>query len=75
MKKPTRLYLKTISDQRYLKCAWFHKNKLNEMLIGFYGLNSNEASLKFVYPERSVSENELSKLTFTYPDFLQAMKK
>jgi hypothetical protein len=75
LKEPTRLYLKSVLDQFYLKCAWFHNNKINEMLIGFYGLNSNEASLKFVYPEKVFSNEELRTLTFTYPDFIEADEK
>lgn len=38
-------------------------------------MNNNEASLKFVYPERLVSESGLRKLKFMYIDFVEKMKK
>jgi hypothetical protein len=45
------------------------------MLIGFYGLNSNESSLKFVYPERIFSNNELKNLNINYSDFSKTDEK
>jgi hypothetical protein len=45
---------------------WFHNWKPNEMLMGIYGLRSEQVVVKYMFPERVVTREELKGLTFNY---------
>jgi hypothetical protein len=64
MAKPVRLYIRHNSD--YARLMWFHNNKPNEMLIGFYGLYQKQANLRGIFP-RDKLRRDLKALLFEYP--------
>jgi hypothetical protein len=65
MAEPVRLYIRRNSD--YGRLMWFHNNKPNEVLIGFYGLYEKQPVLQGIFPERQVMSNYLKDLLFEYP--------
>lgn len=66
MAEPLRVYIRRNSE--YARLMWFHNNKPNEMLIGFYGLYQKQPILQGMFPERRVTSSDLKDLPFKYSD-------
>lgn len=67
MLSQTRLYLRTnLNEHRRL--AWFKNNKPNEMLVGIYGINGKNATLKYMWPEKVVEVDEIVSVRYNYKD-------
>jgi len=64
----TRLYLKQSAND-YSKLLWFKEHKLNEMMLGFGGLITDNAQFCFEYPDRNVSLEEMQQLRTEYKNF------
>jgi hypothetical protein len=73
MAEPVRFYIRHNSD--YARLMWFHNNKPNEMLIGFYGLYQKQPVLQGIFPERQVTSSELKDLPFKYPEIQPTNEK
>ena len=73
MVEPTRVYFRRDSD--FSRVMWFHNNKENEMLIGFYGLSQKKPILKSIFPDRQVTLVDLKALSFSYAAIKSVNKK
>ena len=70
MTEPVRFHIRRNSD--YARLMWFHNNKPNEMLIGFYGLHQKQPVLQGILPERQVTASDFKDFPLEYSE-IQAM--
>ena len=72
--KPTRLYLQK-SNNDFSRILWFHNNKVNEMLLGIYGLTKKQPTLTLEFPEHILANTELDAIRYNYSEAVEINKQ
>jgi len=71
---PTRLYLER-SNNILSPLLWFHNFKINEMMLGIYGLNHKQPFLTLEFPEYILPDSKLNAINYKYKDATQVNKQ
>lgn len=66
-KKRTTLYLRT-APNRHSGLLWVRGQKANEILMGLYGLDGGQATLRHIFPPVDLSQEELASVNFRLQD-------
>lgn len=72
--EPTRLYLEK-SKNDFSRLLWFQNNKMNEMLLGIYGLSQKQPTLTLEFPEYVLEDHELNAVRYNYSEAIEINKQ
>lgn len=72
--EPTRLYLEK-SKNDFSPLLWFQNNKMNEMLLGIYGLSQKQPTLTLEFPEYILEDRELNAVRYNYSEAIKINKQ
>jgi hypothetical protein len=63
----TRLYFHS-NGGIYRRLGWIRNSRPNELLVGLYGHNGAQPTLRYMWPEREIANEELSNVSFRYDE-------